>query len=1484
MKRFSQRVAKYFLMLFSLTLAATNFGQTNGMADICFVGDVSIDSIFEASLPEMVLTQESLIRDLPSSIDNSELEAGYMPPIFHQQYSGSCVHCAEIGYTFTYEMNRFRDVHAGSRWKDGTEEERQNLYHPFFTYNFNNKGQGDYPSLSGDGFKIIAQIGCPSFNDYYDPVLEHDYFPSSDPQPFRYWMDGSNKYISAIENTALYVGNDTLGVFKISWDSTYASLNNLKRWLVNHNSSSDIGGIAVFHTLMDSYGMDIIPLGTAHGGQRILTSWGQSGGHMMTIVGYDDNICVSGNYSYPSDSTLLSNCERGAFKVANSWGTGWGNGGYIWIPYSLMDFGTIYGNHVYTCIVSSQKEKSVFLKATINHPKRECLMLKVGKGDNVAVQTPERDTNYRVFRYQGGCFPMNGDVTNPRPIEIALDFNEMYDPEHCGKFFLSAIDHNPQQYENNIPYIDNFCLVDYRWNEVFELPSEHPCDTILNFDTLQLYIDYDLLFPFEMSESYICATNKVARRTVKIENQSIFTIDDDVHLDMYGTEAYNCKLLIEANSSLIIGDNAVITAKRGTCEIVVNGDVQIGQGVTFKAENGATLAITINGQQSVAIDGCTFSNVTLRATAGTRASASSSSVSSFSLSNCSFSAMQNQHEYALRVDGYTSIMLADNLINGLGLMSSRHFVDGILLYNCGNSGIGSQILRNTIKGCSGTGLTLYGTAANITGKNEITKCGTGVRLLNGSIVNKFVGNCGAFIASQTQHIHDNDLCEVQIYRACMPQTFRFNCITSQGTGWFVEYEDNIDELDGLCARIDLEYNNWGNHTNTQIESRFNYITNNTNGSVFDHLPKWNFGECPSSYEEEAQRRSVEADSLWEIGLYASAKMSYKEIVTLFPNTNTALNSMKKLLLIEGNDNENYSSLQQYYLSDTTIQGNVELAALAGSLANKCDEFMEHYEQAIAWYEAIIEDEETPYNDSLFATIDLGNLYLKMEVNGAKNIKGRLTQFVPKSAEAYAMQTDEALRMLKNTPRRFNSTREFPDQYWTGIVTEQPEGYVVDENGNVHIYTAEGLAWISSVSNGLNGQEVDDFNGRTVSLETNVDMSSFLWTPISERIDQPSFKGFFNGNGYVIDGLQLTKTNLYAYKAGFFGNVFEATLSNIVLRNGYFEGYGYGIGFLASQAVKSSIDHCFVECQMHGGESVPFIYSNIGTSICNSMVYSHLFRKGTNGEIQGVFVAENGIYNGDMTLPRIQNCASIIEKMDWTENCGLAGIINHGLIENCYAYIGEFVDFYGYAGGPAPRNGVTTDNMGEIYNCYYNRVRSNEGSNYYIEMNDLPAAINSGVIQDALPYTEEGRGHWKLIENINVNLQSGMVSTDDLLDALNFKADELDEETLLDWCDSGMDFENQQLPVFCNFDVTLINEDFNNFDLVALYPNPTCGLIQIEGESIAKVEVFNLLGQMIYGQQVIKSVNIDATYWNKGVYLAIITKENGVVEMKKIVLR
>ena len=69
----------------------------------------------------------------------------------------------------------------------------------------------------------------------------------------------------------------------------------------------------------------------------------------------------------------------------------------------------------------------------------------------------------------------------------------------------------------------------------------------------------------------------------------------------------------------------------------------------------------------------------------------------------------------------------------------------------------------------------------------------------------------------------------------------------------------------------------------------------------------------------------------------------------------------------------------------------------------------------------------------------------------------------------------------------------------------------------------------------------------------------------------------------------------------------------------------------------------------------------------------------------------------------------------------------------------------------------------------------------------------------------------------------------------------------------------------------------------LYPNPTTGQFTVEGANVAKVEVYNLVGQKVHEAEG-RVVNIDANDWNKGIYLVNIIEQNGAVVTKKLVVR
>ena len=91
----------------------------------------------------------------------------------------------------------------------------------------------------------------------------------------------------------------------------------------------------------------------------------------------------------------------------------------------------------------------------------------------------------------------------------------------------------------------------------------------------------------------------------------------------------------------------------------------------------------------------------------------------------------------------------------------------------------------------------------------------------------------------------------------------------------------------------------------------------------------------------------------------------------------------------------------------------------------------------------------------------------------------------------------------------------------------------------------------------------------------------------------------------------------------------------------------------------------------------------------------------------------------------------------------------------------------------------------------------------------------------------------------------------------------------------------EIAVHINEDILSVNELSSE---AKLYPNPTTGQFTVEGANVAKVEVYNLVGQKVCEQQGSKVVNINAAEWNKGIYLVNIIEQSGAVVTKKLVVR
>ncbi|MBQ8956902.1 MAG: T9SS type A sorting domain-containing protein [Bacteroidales bacterium] len=491
---------------------------------------------------------------------------------------------------------------------------------------------------------------------------------------------------------------------------------------------------------------------------------------------------------------------------------------------------------------------------------------------------------------------------------------------------------------------------------------------------------------------------------------------------------FDADLIIEDTASLIMGDTTAIIARSGNCRVIVKGSLTLGKGVTFEARDGATLEIIFENGADLAISNATFINCTLDLPIqnlsfdychfdGTPLEMNNTSDQSSTaiVTNCVFTPNGSNIDNAVYIKNFVHYKVSGCTIasNNDGL-----FKNGIAVYNSGSNSGWKQISGNDVSGCLQAGIQMYASSGSIT-MNAVYGNGYGIKLLNNCNIASLSGNCGATIESGTQFIHDNTNNEVYMTGNSIPQRFRYNAIHHNGNTAFVYHDAYIafgDEGElPVRGSIDVKHNHWGSGFVPTTHLYTNLI-----GGAYEYNPVWVLGDCSNEWVDAAMLLN-EADSLNNAGAYLEAQIVYKQVINNHPETVSAETALKSLLSLEAQLDGDYLSLKEYYLSNTTIEADETLSHLASSLANKCDELMENYEDAIAWYENVLTDPKTSFNDSIFAAIDLGELYLKMEANGEKGMCGKLKQFVPKSMQTHKTQTDYALSLLPNEKANSSGT-------------------------------------------------------------------------------------------------------------------------------------------------------------------------------------------------------------------------------------------------------------------------------------------------------------------------------------------------------------------------------------------------------------------------------------------------------------------------------
>lgn len=906
----------------------------------------------------------------------------------------------------------------------------------------------------------------------------------------------------------------------------------------------------------------------------------------------------------------------------------------------------------------------------------------------------------------------------------------------------------------------------------------------------------------------------------------------------------NAKLVIEEGGVLVINGNVHFYGTNDNI-LEIHGNFTNNSDDTLYFNNMQVNVTT----ESFSVVKAVFNDSELRYEPQSSSAISSIPVSgNITIRNCRFT--NNNKHVAIRVNKSLGYNIDNNKITA----SSGN---GIYIMNSGNITVCNNIIQkvsnNIISGCAKTGLVMYASSGDVL-LNNVCNNAVGVKLLNNCNIRKFQGRCSATTNENTQFIHDNDSYEIYLTTNCVPQKMQYNLITDGGDTPFIYYDGEVafgEPNAPSRSIIDVKKNAWGNGfaPSSHLYSTSSIVT-------YSYLPYWPMGSCFDE-EVEAQRLIATADSLSELGEYSLAKVVYQYVVNSHPDSPSAATALKTLLPLENHIGGDYLSLQMYYLTDSLITSNTMLSSLGSSLANKCDEIIGNYDEAIAWYEGVITNPNTTYCDSVFASIDLGNLYLELEENGHKgNTRSSLIQFIPKSKDLFALNTDNAIALLPRTNNQVNL-------YWTDIVTEQPEGYLVLENGDVEISSAEGLAWLISVVNGLNGCVADNFEGHTVILLSNVDLSGGEWTPIGDVHSDSTlaFKGSFEGMGHTIKNLFVHDESYSKYYLGFFGRLIQAEVRNLYLDQGRVFGGSYCGGIAGWSDNGSLVDNCVVNLKVGADFYLGGVVGRNRNSTIRNCCYIYdsfgawdFYSGGIAGrnEAEGQdAIIENSYYDSelDASLNTGFN-GGIVGLNDVIGNDGVA------LIKNCYAAL---------HGTYRVEAGILGRNLGgEVSNCYY----KDDYEGY-----DVPVIGNGDAnYSECSVFTFQ--------ESIGAVLDSpvsvGDCETNILLEALNlWRAIQGSTIGYNDWCDEG------GYPFFCD-QLNEMEEQMVQFSEVTVSPNPSNGLVCIDGMEVAEIQVCNLLGQTV--KTIPNASAFSVSGLPAGLYLLRMTDGEGMMVTKQIVVK
>ncbi|OYT13322.1 MAG: hypothetical protein B6I19_05760 [Bacteroidetes bacterium 4572_114] len=490
------------------------------------------------------------------------------------------------------------------------------------------------------------------------------------------------------------------------------------------------------------------------------------------------------------------------------------------------------------------------------------------------------------------------------------------------------------------------------------------------------------------------------------------------------------KLIVDAGATLVINDNDTIYGANLQNQIVVNGNIVIGENVCFTSDseqgiewqglelNNHNLIVSLENvdfnnsnltgtPKSLTLNNCDFSNASLAVGAGNVFIKQGIFTDAFAeiyyaalentyatITNCNFDG-DNNTESGIIIESYPIYTISGCTVSG-------YTGNGVEISNSGDATTGAQLITDNIITGNGTtggttaGLYIYHSYADVDNNVVVSYNPHGIQCLNNSQVS-ITGNRLAEYDYETQQIRDNEVNQVYATRGSFPLIVRWNAIVDEDNDCLFYYASTDEE-----PPYDVKYNYWGEN--------FNAAQDLCPLQYFDYLPVWDLQPGIAPIESDALAFE-NANALVGSGNYNQAETAYQQIVNTWPESKYALASLKELFALEHVAGDDYTSLKNYYLD---IDQNPELQKLARHLEAFCDVTLENWQPAIECFEGFIQNPNS-YEDSIFAIIDLAHTYVLMELSGYKSgFTGEFSQYKFNTLQDFENSRDYHIQLLFNS--------------------------------------------------------------------------------------------------------------------------------------------------------------------------------------------------------------------------------------------------------------------------------------------------------------------------------------------------------------------------------------------------------------------------------------------------------------------------------------